>query len=267
MSGLSYGFKTFGVLTFGTDTPNDQQVAWFPEHTSAVLEVAGSEEIIQAYQNGGTTGKLSPFKVFEESEEFTLTITAVGMNFHNLQLLVGEHGSLTTSLPRKANKRAVIDTAAYTITDADFAGLGVADVQATLAIRSSAYGSPREFTIAATGSPTANIAVLDNAANTLTFTSALGGATIDYTVNQPKSNVRTIGHEANASRITYLGWRGLLGTDEYFNTEGIEIVIPRMQRTRSYSLDSSSREYEIGFTPVLAPGETSVVKYAEIVAA
>lgn len=267
MSGLSYGFKTFGVLTYGTDTPNSQQVAWFPEHTAAVLEVAGNEEIINAYVNGSTTGKLSPFKVFEESEEFTLNITAVGMNFHNLQLLAGEHAATTASLPRKVAKRAVVNSSTYTITDADFSGLAVADVQATLGIKSSTYGSPREFTIAATGSATANTAILNNSTNTLTFTSALAGATIDYFVSQPKSNVRTIGHEANPSRITYLGWRGILGTDEYLSTEGIEIVIPRMQRTRSYSLDSSSREYEIAFTPVLAPGETSVIKYAEILAA
>jgi hypothetical protein len=267
MSGLSYGFKTFGVLTFGTDTPNSQQVAWFPEHTAAVLEVTGNEEIIQAYINGGTTGKLSPFKVFEEAEEFSLTVTAVGMNFHNLQLLVGEHASTTSSLARKVAKRTVVNASTYTITDSDFAGLAATDVQATLAIKSSAYGSPREFTIATSGSATANTAILDNSANTLTFASSLGGATVDYFVSQPKSNVRTIGHEANPSRITYLGWRGILGTDEYLSTEGIEIVIPRMQRTRSYSLDSSSREYEIVFTPVLAPGETSVIKYAEILAA
>lgn len=267
MSGLLYGFKAFGFLTdSATDTPLSQKYAWFPEHTQAVVEVTGNEETINAYINGSSTGKIQPFKVFEDADTFAFTITVAGFSWTNLQLLAGEFAEATSSYERRVAKRATVPSSSpYTITDSDLAGAAVADVQVSKAELGS-WGSPGGMTVQTTSVTSGSTTQVQITGSTLVFSAAMAGAPIDYFVTQTRTNIPSIGQETTYDAIQYVGFHGLIGVDEYGSDEGIEIVIPKMKRNRGFSLDSSSRTYEIGFTPVLKAGERSVVKFFEVTA-
>ena len=266
MSGLSYGLGSFGFIT-----QDGAPSAYFPEHASAVLEVTADEEIINAYRNGSPDGILQAFKVFEEAAEFAFSIEAVGFNFDQLGMLVGEQIATTASYAYNSDRVGIVEAAGtapnltYELEDADLVGLTPAQVRVKASERGP-WGEVGTLTIVSDTPANATEVELDATAGTLAFfDDSWLGAPIDYTLEVARANTRTIGVEANPVRLRNFGFQGLLKTDEYGPTEGIQITIPRMTRSRSFSLNTAERERTIEFVPVLAPGRRSVVEFAEII--
>ena len=266
MSGLSYGLGSFGFITL-----DGAPSAYFPEHASAVLEVTADEEIINAYINGSADGVLRAFKVFEEAAEFSFSIEAVGFNFDQLGMLVGEQISLTPNYTKPASRAAIVERTGtspnfvYKIENDELIGQEPADVRVKAAAR-GVWGEVQTLTVVSDTPANATEVELDATAGELIFfDDTWENAPINYVFQETRTNVRTIGVNPSPTRLRNFGFQGLLKTDEYGANEGISITIPSMTRSRAFSLNSAERERTIEFTPVQAAGQPSVVQFAEII--
>lgn len=268
MSGLTYGLGTFGFITL-----DGAPTAFFPEHSSAVLEVTADEEIINAYINGSADGVLRAFKVFESAAEFSFSMEVVGFNFDQLAILTGEQISTTASYSNNSNRSGIVvqtgtsPNFVYEIEDADLIGQTPAQVRVKAAARGiGTWGEVRTLTVVSDPPANTNEVQLEATAGKLIFFDVDWlNAPINYVLEETRTNIRTIGVNPTPTRLRNFGFQGLLKTDEYGASEGISITIPSMTRSRAFSLNSAERERTLEFTPVQAAGQPSVVQFAEII--
>lgn len=190
------------------DSTTQQKVTF--ETPPANLTVNRTPELrrVQGYPTCGS-GRLSDIGSFEVAEEIVIDVTYQVCDWGIEQMLFDEMGSNTATWTfNEPVCTKVPDTAPYTITDAELAGLTADDVTVTLPSASGQKWIPLK--VVSTAPADAREVQLDNASNTdLVFHASQAGKDVKYFKKTTYSNIETIGVEANAIRVGAVNFQGI----------------------------------------------------------
>jgi hypothetical protein len=186
--------------------------------------------------------------------ENTAAISIEAGSWQALELALGLESATTASLDLYELRFKEVPTSGpFEITDPDIgAALGV---QATI-VESGVWGKSGPLSLLATGAPATGQFRVDGANNKVIFNAAQAGATIAYPLIKNYTALRTIGKEAAASQLNSMGFEGLIYSED--QTQMYKLVIPKMIRTKSTSLDLGEKTtLEIEYRMVVAPGQAN----------
>ena len=171
-----------------------------------------------------------------------------------LELALGVRSAITSSLDLvELRTKIVPKVAPFEITDAD---IGSSLGMQVSVVEKGSWGDAGNLTLLATGAPATGQFRPDSASNKLIFNAAQAGATVVYTLIKNYAGLRTLGKEQGAAQLNTIGFEGLINTEN--DAETSKVVIPKMIRTKSTSLDFGEKTVlDIEYRMVVATGQTS----------
>lgn len=210
---------------------------------------ANSSEIV-SYKM--VCGRKVPAGAKQGLVERTCAMTIEAVDRAALELALGIRSAISASLDLvELRNKNVPTTGAFEITDAD---IGVALGVQAYVIEKGTWGDAGSLTLIPTGTPATGEFKVDSATNKIIFNAAQAGAPIAYTLIKNYTGLRTIGREQGAAQLNNIGLQGVLFTDS--GTEFTKIVIPKMIRTKSTSLDFGEKlALELEYRMVVASGQ------------
>lgn len=229
------------------DTTGVASVFRFMEPLKFKIDAASSE--VTSMKMVGGRKVVAGAKLLSEESKLTLSVEAV--SWEAIEIALGIESKVSASLALYEQRSATIPaTGAAEIVDAD--------ITATTSIlpvilEPGPWGKSGKLELIASGAPNSGQYRVDTASNKLIFAAAQAGAPIAYAIIKNRSALRTIGKEPAAAAINQMRFEGLAYSE---SSQTYKIVIPRMIRTKTTSLDFGEKTVlDLEYRMLVAPGQ------------
>jgi hypothetical protein len=218
----------------------------FAEPVSFKVNVDSSEIVSYKYVDGVKV--VAGAK--QDKREATAVIDIEATSWEALELAIGVESAITASQDLfEMRTRIVPLTTPFEIADPD---IGASSGVQVSVVESGGWGKSGPLILLASGNPADGQYRVDATNNKIIFNSAQAGAPIAYTLIKNYENLRTIGKEATANQLKLIGFEGV-GYSE--SNQLTKIVIPKMVRTKSSSLDFGEKTVlQLEYRMLVAPG-------------
>ena len=256
------GLKYAAFGTIDSNTRTGQQNCFSTCITSVNLNLETDEEELRCWAGDGNCTQQVKQKLVT-AETWTLDVETNCFDWLSYQLALGREAVITPTLNLSVPRKGVVGPGGVlndpSLTSADITTVSVSTNQC-----STDFGEERHFTVTATAP--ANTDEVQLAVGALTFDPSLEGLSVQYCAGLDLTNVETIGYEAG-NTLTEMSFSGVLcpyGCDDL--SDGVMIVIPRMQLSPNLSLEVADGigTSTLSYTPVSNGATESPVYFVKL---